>query len=193
MGPERAVEQGGHEVLSVLGEAWGGRPAGLTLRLESDDDIPFLRDLYATTRAAELARVDWTDAQKQAFVTQQFTAQRTHYRLHYPGAAFLVIERDGIRIGRIYIQRVAAEVRLMEVTFEPACRGQGLGSALFQRLIDWSDRLGLPMTLHVEPFNPAMRLYQRLGFVSREERGFYHFMSRDVAASGAKHRAAVAG
>jgi GNAT superfamily N-acetyltransferase len=71
----------------------------------------------------------------------------------------------------------------MDVTLLPERRGQGLGTALMQRLLDWSDELQLPVTLHVEPFNPAQRLYQRLGFQTLEVRGVYHFMQRLPAAA----------
>jgi len=33
-----------------------------------------------------------------------------------------------------------------------------------------------PVTLHVEPYNPAVRLYQRLGFRVVEQRGVNLFM-----------------
>ena len=69
----------------------------------------------------------------------------------------------------------------MEVTLLPGLRGHGLGSLLMDRLLQWSDTQGLPVTLHVEPFNPAQRLYLRLGFVTQEVRGVYHFMRREVA------------
>jgi hypothetical protein len=32
------------------------------------------------------------------------------------------------------------------------------------------------MEIHVEKFNPAMRLYRRLGFVTAEEQGVYERM-----------------
>lgn len=170
-------EQG---ALSAFGPGWAA-PLGLSFRPESNADVPLLRELYGSTRAEELDRVDWPDALKQTFVDQQFTAQREQYRKHYPGAAFLVIEREGAPIGRLYIHRTRLEVRLMEVTLLPGLRGHGLGSLLMDRLLQWSDTQGLPVTLHVEPFNPAQRLYLRLGFVTQEVRGVYHFMRREVA------------
>jgi len=36
--------------------------------------------------------------------------------------------------------------------------------------------VGKPVTIHVEIYNPAMRLYERLGFVPVEERGPYRLM-----------------
>lgn len=161
---------------------WPQRPAGLALRDEAEADLDFLQALYGSTRADELAQVDWPDAAKAAFVAHQFAAQRSQYRQHYPQAAFLLIERDGARIGRFYLHYARAELRLMDVTLLPEVRGRGLGSALMHRLLDWGDALALPVTLHVEPFNPAHRLYRRLGFETIEVRGVYHFMQRPPAA-----------
>ena len=35
---------------------------------------------------------------------------------------------------------------------------------------------GLPVRIHVEKFNPALRLYRRLGFTEIEDKGIYLFM-----------------
>ncbi len=161
------------QVLTVFAES-----PPMRLRIEGDGDRAFLRDLYRTTRDEELNRVDWPESLKQQFVEHQFSAQASQYRQHYPNAAFLVVELDGERIGRFYLHRARSELRLMDVTLVPERRSQGLGSLLMQRLLDWGDALDLPVTLHVEPFNPAQRLYQRLGFETVEIRGVYHFMSR---------------
>jgi len=170
-------------VLRALMQGWDERPAGLDLREETDADVGFLQALYASTRADELRQVDWPPSAKDAFIAHQFTAQRSQYRQHYAGAAFLVIELGGQRIGRLYLHHARAELRLMDVTLLPEWRGQGLGTVLMQRLLDWGDELRLPVTLHVEPFNPAQRLYLRLGFRTLEVRGVYHFMQRLPAAS----------
>src|SRR4051812_8492249 len=54
---------------------------GYTLRPETEDDTPFLFRVYASTREQELAQaVGWSAEQKLAFLTQQFQAQRQHYR-----------------------------------------------------------------------------------------------------------------
>jgi hypothetical protein len=37
------------------------RPAGIRLRLIAENDLPFLRDLYAHVRADELAPVPWPE------------------------------------------------------------------------------------------------------------------------------------
>ena len=37
------------------------------------------------------------------------------------------------------------------------------------------------MTIHVERFNPALRLYERLGFSVAEDKGVYLFLERPPA------------
>lgn len=160
----------------------GGLHAGYRLRERSQSDLGFLSQLYASTREEELRRVNWTDAQKASFLQDQFDKQHAHYLEHYPQAQWLVIERERVPVGRIYVEQTSREIRLMDVALLPAARGQGLGSSLMRALLAHGDKTGVPVTLHVEPFNPAMRLYQRLGFVSVETRGYYQFMTRAVAA-----------
>jgi GNAT superfamily N-acetyltransferase len=152
------------------------------LREEHDADVPFLRELYASTRTDELAAVPWPEDRKCEFLAHQFDLQREQYRLHYAGAEWLLIEREGAAIGRLYLRRGGSEVRLMDVALLPGQRGTGLGTRLTRALLDWADAQGLPVTLHVEPFNPAYRLYRRFGFAYVRSTGVYHFLERPLHA-----------
>lgn len=163
-------------------EAAAAALADVVLRDERDDDLPFLRDLYASTRREELAPLPWDEAQKRTFLDQQFELQRAQYRQHYAGAEWLVIERAGDAIGRLYLQRGGAEARLMEIALLPGERGGGLGTRIVRAVLDWADARDLPVTLHVEPFNPAYRLYRRLGFAYVRSTGIYHFLERPLPA-----------
>lgn len=147
-----------------------------TLRPARPDDLEFLFRLYASTRTEELAPVPWSQEQKTTFLRQQFEAQDRHYRQHYAGAEFLVIELDGQPTGRLYRQRMPGEHRLMDIALLPQWRGQGLGSRLMREVLELAWQEGLPVRIHVEKFNPALRLYQRLGFRVLEDRGVYWFM-----------------
>lgn len=150
--------------------------ASLSLRAERDSDEVFLEALYGTTRAEEMAQVGWSEARANAFIAGQFRAQRAHYREHYTGAEFLVVECSGVRVGRLYLHETACELRLMDILLAPDWRGRGLGRSLFLMVADRAFERGLPITLHVEPFNPACAWYGRLGFERVEERGIYWFM-----------------
>lgn len=149
----------------------------IALRPITDDDLPFLRRLYGSLRAEELAMVaDWTEERKEAFVDQQFSAQHSYYRQHYTGAVFEVVEVDGVPAGRLYVHRRPAEIRLVDISFLPEFRGQGLGGSLLRDLLAEGEREGKPVTIHVEKYNPALRLYERLGFKPIADRGVYWLM-----------------
>jgi ribosomal protein S18 acetylase RimI-like enzyme len=132
--------------------------------------------LYGSTRVEELEPTGWSDAEKQAFLRQQFEAQDRHYREHYPQASFQVIEVDGRPAGRLYVARGAREIRLMDVALLPQHRGRGVGSRLIRDLIEEGVRSARFVSIHVEVFNPARHLYERLGFRPREDRGVYVLM-----------------
>jgi ribosomal protein S18 acetylase RimI-like enzyme len=145
-----------------------------TLRPETEADRPFLRRLYGLLRADELAMaVDWTDEFKNAFVDQQFEAQSTYYHEHYKGAEFFLVEANGESAGRFYLHHREREIRLMDISFLPEHRGKGLGSRLLADLLARGEKEGKRVTIHVEKYNPALRLYERLGFKPAADRGVY--------------------
>ena len=154
--------------------------SGLTLRAAGPGDASLIAAIYACTREEELRQVPWSDAQKKAFTDWQSQQQEKHYALHYPNAERLVVER-GEPIGRIYVDVTRREVRLMDVTLFPPHRNRGLGSRLMDVLLDYAGTLGRQASLHVEPFNPAKRMYERLGFRVVETRGLYEFMVREAS------------
>ena len=155
------------------------------LRLATAVDEPLLRAVYASTRAEELALTDWSDEQKAAFCDQQFTAQDAHYRAHYPTAEFLIIEVNGVPVGRLYVDRWAREIRIMDIALLPEHRGHGVGARLLRELQTEACAAGKTLTIHVEKFNPAMRLYLRLAHRWRWlSSGQYEHVSRMVAEIG---------
>lgn len=164
--------------LAFLQHGHPARPDGLSFSPVSEDDWPLLAQVYAESRASELAPVPWPQAQKDAFLKQQFEAQRLHYATHYVGADLCVVRLHNEAIGRVYVYRSATELRLMDIALLTAFRGRGLGSAMLSELLDEADGAGLVVSLHVEHQNPVRRLYDRLGFELVEERGAYVFLRR---------------
>jgi len=148
-----------------------------TLRpVRAEQDHEFLARLYASTRTEELAQVPWNEEQKAAFLRQQFEAQTIHYTRHFPKAELSLVECEGEPIGRLYIDRRETEIRLVDIALLPGWRGRGLGGALLARVLAEGAEKGLPVTIHVEQFNPALRFYQRLGFERIEDQGPYFLM-----------------
>lgn len=144
-----------------------------TLRAVTDGDRDFLAAVYASTRAEELEATGWTDAEKAGFCRMQFDAQDTHYRQHYPGARFEVIESAGVAAGRLYVDRWPREIRIMDITLLPAHRGKGIGTRLLEKLQEEAAASNKLLSIHVERMNPALKLYERLGFQLTEDRGVY--------------------
>ena len=120
--------------------------------------------------------VEWDTAQKAAFVGMQFDAQHAYYQEHYAGAAFDVILVDDRQAGRLYVAREADEIRIVDIALLPDFCNRGLGTTLLRGLQSEAATAGKPLRIHVERFNPAMRLYERLGFHSIADRGVYLFM-----------------
>jgi ribosomal protein S18 acetylase RimI-like enzyme len=148
----------------------------IALRPAEPADEHFLYQVYASTRAEELAPVPWPEEQKAAFLLQQFTAQHRHYHDHYIGASFQVILRDGEAVGRLYVARWPKEIRIVDIALLPAHRNAGIGGSLVRELLDEGAATARSVTIHVERMNPAMALYRRLGFVEVADRGVYAMM-----------------
>jgi ribosomal protein S18 acetylase RimI-like enzyme len=87
-----------------------------------------------------------------------------------------VIEKDGVSIGRLYVARWEREIRIMDIALLPEHRGAGIGTELLRELQDEARSAGKTLTIHVERFNPALRLYERLGFRQVEDKGVYLLM-----------------
>jgi ribosomal protein S18 acetylase RimI-like enzyme len=148
----------------------------INLRVASGADEAFLQAVYASTRAQELALTNWSDEQKAAFCRSQFAAQDTHYRQFYSNAVFSVILRDGTPAGRLYVDQLERETRIMDISLLPAHRGFGIGTRLLMEMQSAAAAAGKTLTIHVEKFNPALRLYQRLGFCPKQDEGIYLLM-----------------
>lgn len=149
---------------------------GIYLRAAVDDDLPFLRRLYASTREQEVAQTGWPAELQQAFLLQQHDAQHAHYRAAFADAERSIIEADGEPIGRIYWYEGPADFHIVDIALLPGSRGRGIGSAILQDLQAQAGLSGKGVTIHVEKMNPAKMLYMRLGFVPVDDRGLYELL-----------------
>jgi GNAT superfamily N-acetyltransferase len=148
----------------------------IDLRPVTAEAAEFLYSVYASTRTDEMARVDWNAEQQEAFLRMQYRAQTRFYTENYPGAEFQVITLNDQPVGRLYIHQREDEIRIMDIALLPDHRNSGIGSSLLRDILQHGKDLNLPVTIHVEQFNPAMRLYQRMGFYPKEDKGVYVLM-----------------
>jgi ribosomal protein S18 acetylase RimI-like enzyme len=159
----------------ALGKAAGGARA-VSLRPATPADRDLLFRVYASTREEELASVPWPAEAKEAFLRQQFDAQDAWWRTHYAGATFEVVVVDGRDAGRLYLWEGPSEIRVVDVALLPEARGGSAGTRLLSDVQRRAAVAGKSVTIHVERMNPALRLYERLGFRLVEDKGVYLFL-----------------
>jgi ribosomal protein S18 acetylase RimI-like enzyme len=155
-----------------------GLLADVRLLPAGDEHIPLLRRVYASARAEEMATTGWSEADIEAFLAQQFLFQHQYYHEHYADAQFLVITRKNEAIGRLYWWCEGDRASLMDICLLPEHRGAGIGNAILTQLLAGADANGVTTALHVEPYNPALRLYERHGFEVIGTNGVYLKMHR---------------
>lgn len=145
--------------------------AGLAFRPAKPEDRPFLRDLYADIRTAELAMTGWPASMMQAFLDQQFALQNRHFAARHPDADLLVLtgraaDNTPQDIGRLYLDRSTARWRLMELALFTAWRSRGFGGLILDWLAQTAEARGATaIDLSVATDNPrAQALYARHGY-----------------------------
>lgn len=94
----------------------------------------------------------------------QFDARERHYQREFPTADDEIVEVDGQPAGRLEVFRDSEQLLVVDLALLPPFRGRGIGTALLRSLLEESTRTGLPARIHVEEFNRARSLYERLGF-----------------------------
>lgn len=143
-----------------------------TLRPVQEADDSFLYELYASTRAAEMAMVPWPEEQKTGFVRMQYEAQKAGYTATHPGAVHSIICAGDDRVGRLYLDDMADRLHILDVTIAPQFRNRGLGTQVLRAILEQAQVGNKKVAIYVESFNPSLRLFQRLGFGTAKEDGF---------------------
>jgi len=147
-------------------------PGGGTLELRpvTPEDDEFLLAVYFSTRAEELAQVEWPAGQKEVFVRWQFETQRREYEARFPDAEYSVVLIDGRPAGRVWVGRDAEQIRLLDIALLPEFQNRGAGTRLLRRLMDEARREGKALRHMVFVLNnEAHRFYERLGFTVIED------------------------
>jgi ribosomal protein S18 acetylase RimI-like enzyme len=145
----------------------------ISLRTEQPADEPFLLELYASTRQAELDLTGWDAATRLAFLNMQFRAMRAGYASTYPKAAFSIILLAAKPIGRQVIDRNDERIRVVDVALLPACRNRGIGTFLMRQVLAEAEQARKLVCLQVLRDSRAFPFYQRLGFRTVGDDGVY--------------------
>jgi GNAT superfamily N-acetyltransferase len=128
---------------------------GAVLRTATGEDAEFavLTEVETMQSYAVATWGEWRAAEVRQRAVDNVLAGRTQ-----------VIERDGIRVGVLRVERGADFIDLKQIFIRPAFQRQGIGAEVLHRLIREANGAGVPLRLRVLRVNPAQQLYKRLGF-----------------------------
>ena len=149
----------------------------LSLRQAETADEAFLETVYADTRRGELAMLNWSREQEDAFFKMQFQIQTRAYRMQFPDAVYYVIEFDKTPVGRLIVERGERGINLIDISLLAQFRSRGIGTFFLEKLKAEAAAGGKDLFLRVFKTNvSAQRLYERLGFAIVENADLYFAM-----------------
>ena len=144
-------------------------------RVAAPQDEVFLEELFFEIRSPEFILANLPETQLRDLLAHQYTAMRSHYARVYPEAVYWILEREGQSVGYEVI-REGDEIHLIDIAVRSRFQNQGIGTSRMRRLLDDAASKRKSVILSVEIFNPARRLYDRLGFQEYEDFGIYKRM-----------------
>lgn len=127
----------------------------ITLRTTTPDDLEWLEPFYESLMRPY---VELTHEWDSTIFPASFVAKDT-----------TIIQADGKDIGMLKWLEKEDHIYLGDIQIKPDYQGKGIGAQLVQQVIKKANALQLPVRLKVLKGNPAINLYQRLGFVKDEE------------------------
>lgn len=139
-----------------------------TKRPATAEDLDLLQRLYAASRERDIGAMPLPPDVKARLIAQQFQIRQREYAERYPQARDEIILLEGEPAGRVLMDRSGEVWVLVDIILFAPYRGQGLGALVIGEVIEAAKDAGRTLDLHVEPHNPALRLYERLGFEAVE-------------------------
>ncbi len=143
-------------------------PNGLSVRPARQGDQLFFQKLFRSTREDLQALNLPRDAIEQLLDMQE-TARNEGYGNAFPSAFEFVLEKAGDRVGRLLLSWGGNEARVVDLSFIPALRNQGLGTAVIAALQQAAGTAKLPLAVTVLRNNTSLKAaLTLLGFVTDE-------------------------
>lgn len=141
---------------------WSLRPA-----VPSDEPIIF--ELFTSSRERELSPLP-ADL-REIVARQQYQSYQMGLAANYPTAEHFIIETPSCDCsvgpmapaGRMLVVEESESFLLIDLAIFPSCRNRGLGRAILEMQMDRCRKSGKTLHGSVTPYNPARRLYERLG------------------------------
>lgn len=154
---------------------------GVVLRRAVAGDVGFLREMLYLALfvppGAEPFHPEILDKPELARIVEGFGAE-------VGDAGWIAVMDSGKPLGAAWVRRFSVDAPgfgyvddqtpELSIAVDVAARGCGIGAALLERLVADVDRI----SLSVDVRNPAVRLYERFGFVEVRRDGFSATMLR---------------
>ncbi|MGK5028780.1 GNAT family N-acetyltransferase [Janthinobacterium sp. MDT1-19] len=132
-------------------------------------DQAFAEVLYSSTRD-DLHMMVSDSTVIKLLISMQYHAQVAGYKATYSDAEYWIIEMQGVAVGRVVIDSVAATLRIVDISVLPGVRRQGCAGEVLRRMQGRAAMAGQEMRLTVHQSNSAARrLYLTLGFCVESE------------------------
>src|SRR5579863_1070506 len=140
----------------------------ITLRPAYAHDFDYCASLYFSGMKAIIQELNLDMA-----------AQATGFRQQWELTQVRIIKLDGVDVGWLQSNTIGDTVFLAQLFVDGPFQRQGIGTQVMNYLIGEATRVRQAVTLAVVKINPALRLYERLGFriTHEDDRKFY--MRRD--------------
>jgi ribosomal protein S18 acetylase RimI-like enzyme len=138
----------------------------LTWRRGTADDTPLLLALFTADKVAEFVPLGFSEEQLQPLLDMQYRAREVAYSQSYPAAVDMILcAMDGTPVGRHLVERQPTAYLTIDIAVLPEFRRQGIGAWALRQVQIFAELEGLNFRLKVMKTNPALRLYERLGFL----------------------------
>ncbi len=121
-----------------------------------------------TTRPALDADLEWLDPfyedLMKPYVELTHQWDQTKFRASFSSECTQIIQLGNQDIGMLKVEQRDKYVYLGDIQIKREFQCQGIGSQIINDLIQHAQSRALPIRLRVLKGNPAIKLYQRLGF-----------------------------
>ncbi|MEO0927323.1 MAG: GNAT family N-acetyltransferase [Cyanobacteria bacterium J06643_13] len=121
---------------------------------------------FRLATAVDLRQLDHIYRQNmKPYVERIYAWDSTLFRNNFVASHYQVIEVKGVTAGFLKLVKNDAEIYLAEIQIRDRYQNLGIGSKILKDLMHQTEVSQKRLRLKVIQGNPALKLYQRLGFV----------------------------
>ncbi|WP_020398398.1 GNAT family N-acetyltransferase [Kordiimonas gwangyangensis] len=140
-------------------------PHGMSARPARASDKDFLAKMFRENRD-DIRMADNSPDYIESVIDMQLRAQEGGYGSQFPNAVYMVIEKNGTRIGRVTLDIGPVELRLVDLDFIKKVQGKGLGSSILLWLMKAAAQTKRPLLVPMRRDDITMgRFLEKYGFV----------------------------